>query len=279
MSKGRQTAAVTFPEFQQAQFQDIYNQAVGLANQPFIPYTGPQVAGFNPDELRAFESQRGLFNQAQEFNPFAARQQLIDSPTPSLLNADISSYSSPFQQQVIDATIGDIQRQADIQQQQAQDRAIRAGAFGGSRSAIIESESARPFAEQIARITPQLRQASFEQAQRAAEADIDRQLRQQAFRAGLIQQQELGREQAISGLLGTGGQQRALQQSALAAARGEFDRALNFPFQQFGLLSSAVSGIPQQPTTVTSGRAGSADVLGSLAGLLGSLAIGGVLNT
>ena len=56
MSKGRTTTEVNVPSFQQQQFQDIYNQAVGLANQPFIPFTGPQVAGFSPDELRAFDA-------------------------------------------------------------------------------------------------------------------------------------------------------------------------------------------------------------------------------
>ena len=63
MSKGRTTTEVNVPSFQQQQFQDIYNQAVGLANQPFIPFTGPQVAGFSPDELRAFDAQDLCFNQ------------------------------------------------------------------------------------------------------------------------------------------------------------------------------------------------------------------------
>ena len=42
-------------------------------------------------------------------------------------------------------------------QQRAQDRAIRAGAFGGSRSALIESEATRPFAEETAQTIAYLR--------------------------------------------------------------------------------------------------------------------------
>jgi len=278
MSKGKQTVETTVPQFQQQQYQDIYQQARGLAQQPFIPYTGPQVAGFSPDELRAFGATRQQFGRAQQFDPFAQRQQLMQQPAPSLLGADISAYRSPFEQQVVDVALGDIQRQADIAQQRAQEQAIRAGAFGGSRGAILEAEAARPYAEQVARVAPQLRQAGFEQAQRAAESDIERQLRQQQFQAGLIGQQEQAQRAAVSGLLGTGAQQRALQQQALGAGRGEFERALRYPQQQFGLLSQALSGIPAMEGRVSRGTAGSADILGGLGSLLGSLAIGGVFE-
>jgi len=341
MSKGKQTVETTVPSFQQQQYQDIYQQARGLAQQPFIPYTGPQVAGFSPDELRAFEAQRTRFGQAQQFDPFAQRQQLMQAQAPqiervqpfmgaqigaprqlqvpSLLQADIGAYRSPFEQQVVDVALGDIQRQSDIAQQRAQEQAIRAGAFGGSRGAILEAEAARPFAEQAARTAAQLRQAGFEQAQRAAESDIQRQLaaqqfgiglesdiaRQQAqlqqqaglagldigarraleqarlgqaqqqFQAGLVGQQELGQQQALQGLLGTGAQQRALQQQALGAARGEFERALRYPQQQFGLLSQALSGIPAMQGQVSRGTTGLGDILGGITGLLGAGYAGG----
>jgi len=275
MSKGKQTVETTVPQFQQQQYQDIYQQARGLAQQPFIPYTGPQVAGFSPDELRAFGATRQQFGRAQQFDPFAQRQQLMQQPAPSLLGADISAYRSPFEQQVVDVALGDIQRQADIAQQRAQEQAIRAGAFGGSRGAILEAEAARPYAEQVARVAPQLRQAGFEQAQRAAESDIERQLRQQQFQAGLIGQQEQAQRAAVSGLLGTGAQQRALQQQALGAGRGEFERALRYPQQQFGLLSQALSGIPAMQGQVSRGTTGAGDILGGITGLLGAGYAGG----
>src|SRR6056300_410353 len=277
MSKGKQTVETTVPQFQQQQYQDIYQQARGLAQQPFIPYTGPQVAGFSPDELRAFGATRQQFGRAQQFDPFAQRQELMQQPAPSLLGADISAYRSPFEQQVVDVALGDIQRQADIAQQRAQEQAIRAGACGGSRGAILEAEAARPYAEQVARVAPQLRQAGFEQAQRAAESDIERQLRQQQFQAGLIGQQEQAQRAAVSGLLGTGALQRALQQQALGAGRGEFERALRYPQQQFGLLSQALSGIPAMQGQVSRGTTGAGDVLQGLTGLLGA-AYGGGFN-
>jgi hypothetical protein len=49
MSKGKTTTVqeASLPAFQEAQFQELFGRARGLSQQPFIPYTGPMVAGFN----------------------------------------------------------------------------------------------------------------------------------------------------------------------------------------------------------------------------------------
>ena len=178
MSKGKTTTIqeASLPAFQEQQFKELFGAARGVAQQPFIPYTGPMVAGFSPDQLRQFQATRGLFETGMQFDPTRGLQALaqearpVTGPTPSLLGQDIGAYQSPYQQQVIDLAMQDIQRQADIARGGAQERAIRAGAFGGSRSALLEAESQRPYAEQMARTAAGLRQAGFEQAQRAAES-------------------------------------------------------------------------------------------------------------
>ncbi len=229
---------------QQAMYEDLYRRSQGIAAQPFVPYTGKRVAGFSPDQLRAFQATRGMFEAGQQYDPLGTLSQLGQQPTPGLLQADIGAYQSPYQQQVIDQTMADIQRQSDIAQQLAQSRAIKAGAFGGSRSALLETEATRPYIEQQARTSAALRQAGFEQAQRAAESDIERQMRDRQFQAG-IQQNLLGEQYRSLGLLGgIGGQQQLLQQRALDVPYQEFGRALEYPQQQFGLLSQAVRGTP-----------------------------------
>ena len=232
-----------------AMYEDLYGTSKQIAKQPFVPYTGKRVAGFSPDQLRAFEATRGMFEAGQQYDPLGTLSQLGQQPTPGLLQADIGAYQSPYQQQVIDQTMADIQRQSDIAQQLAQSRAIKAGAFGGSRSALLETEATRPYIEQQARTSAALRQAGFEQAQRAAESDIERQMRDRQFQAG-IQQQLLGEQYRSLGLLGgIGGQQQLLQQRALDVPYGEFQRALQYPQQQFGLLSQAVRGTPSFGST------------------------------
>tara|TARA_Y100000356_G_C11255302_1_gene289730 strand:- start:666 stop:1769 length:1104 start_codon:yes stop_codon:yes gene_type:complete len=255
MSKGSTTSTQQVPEWQKQMYQDVFRAGQSIAQQPFIPYTGAQVAGFNPDQLRQFEATRGAVESSMGFDPRAGLQQLADAPTPtiapvtgttaqigavstpgfatigdvqapqfrSLLDADISAYQSPFQTQVIDLAMQDIQRQSDLAQQQAQERAIKAGAFGGSRSALIESEATRPFAEQAARTAAGLRQAGFEQAQQAALADIARQQQLGIFGAEQEQQRALQQAQLQqqAGLLGAEQeQQRALEQARLAQQTG-----------------------------------------------------------
>lgn len=294
MSKGKTTTVqeASLPAFQEAQFKELYGAAKGVAQQPFIPYTGPMVSGFNPDQLRQFQATRGLFETGMGYDPTKALQGLAQEARPmtgqaaSLLGQDISAYQSPYQQQVIDLAMQDIQRQADIARGGAQERAIRAGAFGGSRSALLESESQRPYAEAMQRTAIEGRQRGFEQAQAAAERDVARQQQMQMFapqfelqarqqQAGLLGGLQTGQLQGL-GLLGqAGAQQQQLQQRAIEAQRGEFQRALDYPRQQIGLLQAGM-GTPLVTTSTTgSQKTGLGDVLGGAAGLLGSAWTGG----
>ena len=47
---------------------------------------------------------------------------------------------SPYQQQVIDTTLADFDRQAQMQEQRISDQAVASGAFGGGRQGVLESE-------------------------------------------------------------------------------------------------------------------------------------------
>ena len=277
MSKGSTTSKQELPAWQKQMYEEAYSLGKGISQQPFIPYTGAQVAGFNPDQLRQFEATRGMVGASQQYDPRAGLQALATAPTPTispvtgrtaqigqvaapqaatiqtmptfggatiqqlqgptaaqigsvqapqfrgLLDADISAYQSPYQQQVIDFALQDIQRQSDLARGQAQSRAIKSGAFGGSRSALIESEATRPFAEQAARTAASLRQSGFQQAQQAAQADLARQQQLGVFGAEQAQQRTLQQAQLEqqAGLTGFGAEkERALRQADLAQQAG-----------------------------------------------------------
>ena len=266
MSKGSTTSKQELPAWQKQMYQEAYNLGKGVSQQPFIPYTGAQVAGFNPDQLRQFEATRGMVGASQQYDPRAGLQTLATAPTPTispvtgrtaqigqvaapqaatiqqlqgptaaqigtvqapqfrgLLDVDMGAYQSPYQQQVIDFALQDIQRQSDLARGQAQSRAIGAGAFGGSRSALIESEATRPFAEQAARTAASLRQSGFQQAQQAAQADLARQQQLGVFGAEQAQQRALQQAQLEqqAGLTGFEAQrQRALEQARLQQQAG-----------------------------------------------------------
>ena len=293
MSKGSTTtqSTATLPAFQEAQFKELFAAGKGMAQQPFVPYTGPQVAGFNPDQLRQFQATRGMFESGQAYDPTQALQgmaqeqfrptiapvtgyqaptieatagpqaaQIGQVSTPQfqgLLGQDIGAYQSPYQQQVIDLAMGDIQKQADIARGSSQDRAIRAGAFGGSRSAILESESQKPYAEAMAQTAAGLRQSGFQQAQQAAQSDLARQQQLGIFGAGqqqqrAIQQAQFGQQ---AGMFGAElGQQRNLQQAQMQQQR------------EMGGLDIAGRAALSQPQLDMQARAQRAGLLGGLQG-------------
>ena len=170
--------------------------------------------------------------------------------------------------------MADIQRQADIARGQAQSRAIGAGAFGGSRSALLETESQRPYIEQQARTAAGLRQAGFEQAQRAAESDIARQQQMAMFAPEL----ELRARQQQAGLLGgVGAEQQARLgqlgqiglQTTTITTNGSTSTLRRVP-KSFGLWASTVWFIGcgsrvTTPITTTQQKTGMGDVLGTAA--------------
>ena len=289
MSKGKSTQSVSLPAYQEAQAKELFQAGKSLAGQPFVPYTGPRVAGFNPDQLQQFQATRGLFETGMQYDPLTGLQGLAQQGAPqigqvgSLLGADIGAYQSPYQQQVIDQTMADIQRQADIQRGFSQDRAIGAGAFGGSRSALLEGESQRPFIEQMAITSATQREQGYGQALRAAESDIARQqqmaqfapefeLRARAQQAGLLGGVGMEQQQRLAGLGQIGQQQQGFQQQALGVPYEEFQRALAYGPQQFGLLAAG-QGVPT-PTTTTQQKTGAGDILGTAAQVAGMYFLG-----
>ena len=285
MSKGksRTQQQTTMPDWQMDLFKDYYGRAKEAADMPFQGYTGDRFAGMSPEEQQMGASIQSLFGSAfGGFDPTAQLQQLAGQQAPqlgdvqSLLDVDIGAYQSPYQQQVIDLTEQDFARRRDLQQQQAQDVAMRSGAFGGSRGTIYEQEALRPLQEQEARTVAGLRQSGFEQAQRAAESDIARQqqmamlapeleLRGRQQQAGLLGGLLGGQQQALGLLGGYGGLARGLEQQGRDFDFSEFMREQQYPAYQLGLLGQGLGMMPQLmgSTGTESYKAASLEELGN----------------
>ena len=265
MSKGATVSKTEVPAYQEQAFKDLYAAGKQVAGMPFVPYTGPMVAGFSPDQLAAFEATRGLVGETQAFSPVGQLQELAQAPL------DISGFMSPYQEAVIDPALRGIQERQGIAQQQAQEAALKSGAFGGSRGTILESEAQRPYIQAAADTEAALRQSGYQQALQAAQ-------QQQGFQAGLLGDLYGQQLQGLGFLSGIGGQQQALQQQALDASRGEFERALAYPGQQLGYLTGAISGVPMMPTQYQKKKTGLGDIFGGLSSLLGAGLYGGAFS-
>ena len=134
-------------------------------------------------------------------------------------------FMSPYQQEVIDTTLAEFDRQQAIADTARRDRAITAGAFGGGREGVLAAEAARGAAQSRAGLQAQLLAQGFQQAQAAAAADL-------AARQGL------GTYQTQLGQAGQAQQQAVLDAAQAAAREAEFE-----PFTRLGLVGQQLAQV------------------------------------
>jgi hypothetical protein len=154
--------------------------------------------------------------QAQGYNAAQAqRQGNINAERVNagqIASTDLSTYMNPYTNQVVDTSLKDIERSRQIAANETAAAATKAGAFGGSRQAIMEAESDRNYLDQAARTAANLRQSGFQNAQQMAGQDIATQMQ-----AGLANQQAGLQAQTTNANLGQ--QINLANQSAQNTAR------------------------------------------------------------
>ena len=100
------------------------------------------------------------------------------------------AYMSPYQQEVIDTTLAEFDRQQAIADTAQRDRAIQAGAYGGGREGVMAAEAARGAAMNRANLQANLLAQGFQQAQQAAAADLAAEQGLGQYQSALGQQQQ-----------------------------------------------------------------------------------------
>jgi len=182
----------------------------------------------------------------------------------------IEDYMSPYQQQVIDTSLAEFDRQAAMRQQGISDAAVGMGGYGGGREGVMQSEYQLGSDRNRALLEAQMQQQGYGQAQAARQADLASRLgiggAQQQYasglagmagaRAGLAGQEA----QFAQGQLGLGQATGALagQQAGMAGQRaGLGQQQLGLGQYQMGI-GQALQGMAGQDIS-TLGRVGAAD--------------------
>ena len=123
---------------------------------------------------------------------------------------DVSQFMSPYQSQVIDASLAEFDRNKAIQEKSIADQAIASGAFGGGREGVQRAEFQTGAARERALLQAGLLQQGFGQAQQARQQDI-----QNRFNLGQAQQGIAGATQGLGSF-----------QSGLAGQQAQFGQGL-----------------------------------------------------
>ena len=169
----------------------------------------------------------------------------------------IASYMSPYQQQVIDTSLAEFDRQAAQRQQAISDAAVAIGGYGGGREGVMQAEYQTQSDRNRAALQAQLQAQGFSQAQAARQADLQNQMMLSQGQLGLGQAQlglgqyQLGTGQALQGFQGTdiaragsvGAVNQAQAQAVLDAQREANRLAAYEPLERLGIYGQAVTGL------------------------------------
>ena len=148
----------------------------------------------------------------------------------------IASYMSPYQQQVIDTSLAEFDRQAAARQQAISDQAVALGGFGGGREGVLQSEYQTQSDRNRAQLQAQLQAQGFSQAQAARQADLQNQM--------MLSQGQLGLGQAQLGL-GQAQASQAGQSAGMAGQRAALAQAQAGFAGQRGAMAGQQAGLAQ----------------------------------
>ena len=164
--------------------------------------------------------------------------------------AQTAAFTSPFQQQVIDTTLAEFDRQRAINEQNIRDQQAALGALGSGRAGVQLSEFQSQSGRDRAALEAQLRQQGFQQAQAARQQDIQNRFglaQAQSglgqFQTGLAAQVPQLQRADISTLGQVGAAQQAQRQAVLDAQRQAARTAAYEPLERLGFFGQGVTGL------------------------------------
>jgi hypothetical protein len=174
----------------------------------------------------------------------------ISSLTGAPTAAQTAAFTSPFQQQVIDTTLAEFDRQKAINEQNIRDQQAQLGVLGAGRSGVQLSEFQTQSGRDRAALEAQLRQQGFQQAQAARQQDIQNRFglaQAQSglgqFQTGLAQQVPALQRADVSTLGQVGAAQQAQRQAVLDAQRQGARTAAYEPLERLGFFGQGVTGL------------------------------------
>lgn len=255
---------------------DLYARAQAVADKPYVAYDGPRVADITPtlqsgitNAMNAGKAGAGAVNAAINLAKSAGgytpqtvtgatvaptanvtganidRSMLGTIGNNSITNMNVDEYMNPYLRNVLDTTLADLNRQREIQRQTDNSRAVAAGAFGGSRQAVVDAETNRALLDTSARTAADIYSKGYDSATGLMTNDANR------LQAGQIANQatDLTAANANAGFaqqaaLANQGVQynTSLQNAELAQAAALANQTAGLTANQQGLQSSSILG-------------------------------------
>jgi hypothetical protein len=245
-----------------------------LSQNPYQPYGGQQIAGFNPLQQQGFQNIAGMttpgqLNQATGLAGLAGTQDFT--------GRNVAQYMSPYMKEVVkQQQLGAIEDYSNTLPQLAS-ATTQVGGLGGTRQALLQSQAQRGLQDRLSDIRAQGQQAAFGNAQQQFNQSMQNKLQS----AGLLGQLGMmtGQQQRdiAQAQLGAGQQIQGVEQRGLDALLAQFNQQQQYPYQQLGFMSNLIRGLPtmQQGQAMYSQPGSSLGQVANLGLGIGSLMGGG----
>ena len=249
MSKGGNSVSTTSidPDIKSA-FLTNFGQAQNVAGA--LPVQ--QFAGFNP-----------LYQAGEE--------QIVNQSLTPFTGQEIGGFMNPYQQEVIDRSLGDIEssrQMADLRDRQA---ATQARAFGGSRQGVQSSLTNAAALKQPADLSANLRNQGFGQATQLAQYARGQNIQGGQNVLALGGARQALEQQQMDAIRNIGLQKLGIVQSALGASPANLGGSVSTPYTQnrgAGLLGGALAGSQLAGLSGGAVGGGTGAAIGALLGLI-----------
>lgn len=238
------TDSSQLPEYLQMAGANLVGAAQDVAQEDYIPYTDPRLAGLNQTQLNAMLQSQGMAgistlqaNQAQQ-----AAVGATGGPT----QAQITGYMNPYMTQVADFAAQKMRDQSAIEQQGLAAQAAQSGGLDSTRFAIQEAERKKNLTEGIGSLYAKAQADAYTQGLDTAKFAQEQGLKGAIGQGTLAaQQQNLGFAD-VQNQLGIGQLMRDDQQRALDIAYQNFLEEREYPKSQLNFLAGIMNMDPNK---------------------------------
>jgi len=232
---------------------DMLGRGAALADQPYYAYEGPLTAGESGLQQQAFQGLAGL-----------AAPDTMGAFTPGSFTdqGTMDQYINPYIQGVLNPQLDELRRQTDISRQAQAGKLTRAGAFGGSRQQLADTELTRAMLDKMTGATGKAYADAFERGrdQFNIEQRAGQQAQEYANRYGL---------EALAAQQRGGDIQRAIEQEGVMADRLQFEEERDFPYKQVQYMQSLLQGLPLEAQQISYAQPSSvSNLMGGAGGIL-----------
>ena len=235
---------------------DMLAKSKAISEEGYKTYGGPLTAGSSNLQNKVFEGLGSLnfpSNLGKSFSSSGAYQlpQVGADGSISGNSGDpgiAGQYMNPYLMSVLGPQLDELRRQSQITQMGNNAKLTQAGAFGGSRQAIMDAETNRNLMQEQNKTVGQGYSNAFDKAM----GQFNTEQNQAKTLADMMSQQ--------------GQTQRGIESEGIAADKAEFEKQRDYPKEQLKFQQSMLTGLPMSAVTNTPG---SQTDLGNLLSILG----------